>query len=95
MLTCSINQRIDKSDSNKVLQSYILSVFHRRQCIHNSDSSDEDDRRGDVDMLVDHSDDSSDESSDEEETTHNVTTNKNPWMSSSKLLLLSLPEIVS
>ena len=64
-----------------------------------SDSSDEDERRGDVDMLVDHSDDddSSDaeEPSDEEETTHSVTTNKNPWMSSSKLLVLSLPEIVS
>ena len=63
------------------------------------DSSDEDDRRGDVDMLVDHSDDddSSDaeELSDEEETTHNVTTNKNPWMSSSKLLVLSLSETVS
>ena len=60
-----------------------------------SDSSDEDDRRGDVDMLVDHSDsddDSSDaELSDEDETTHNVSANKNPWMSSSKLLVLSLP----
>ena len=63
-----------------------------------SDSSDEDERRGDVDMLVDHSDsdDSSDaELSDEEETIDNVTTNKNPWMSSSKLLVLSLPETVS
>ena len=61
-----------------------------------SDSSDEDERRGDVNMLG-HSDDSSDaeESSDEEETTHNVTTNKNPWMSSSKLLVLSLPDNVS
>ena len=59
-----------------------------------SDSSDVDDRRGDVDML-DHSDSDAEESSDEEETTHNVTTNKNPWMSSSKLLVLSLPEIVS
>ena len=62
------------------------------------DSSDEEDRRGDVDMLVDHSDsdDSSDaeELSDEEETGHNVSANKNPWMSSSKLLMLSLSEIV-
>ena len=50
-------------------------------------------------MLVDHSDsddDSSDaELSDEDETTHNVSANKNPWMSSSKLLLLSLSETVA
>ena len=100
MLTCIINQRIDKSDSKKMLQSYIHSVCTLPHMYTYSDSSDEeDDRRGDVDMLVDHSDsddDSSDaeELSDEEETTHNMSANKNPWMSSSKLLLLSLSEIV-
>ena len=47
--------------------------------------------------MLGHSDDSSDdeESSDEEKTIHNVTTHNNPWKSSSKLLVLSLSEIVS
>ena len=93
----SVDLQYQSKGSKYLFQTSIRSVYYQLHMYTLSESSDdEDDRRGDVDMLDDDDDDSSDaeELSDEEETTHNMSANKNPWMSSSKLLLLSLSEIV-